>query len=35
MQDWYLKRRKYNNQQVDATQYAAFIGSVLERYLAP
>jgi len=35
MQDWYLKRRKYNNQRVDATQYAAFIGSVLERYLAP
>jgi len=35
MQDWYLKRRKYNNQGVDATQYAAFIGSVLDRYLAP
>ncbi|NYT39042.1 TetR/AcrR family transcriptional regulator [Allopusillimonas soli] len=35
MQDWYLKRRKYRIQQVDATQYAAFIGTVLERYLLP
>ncbi|KAA0889914.1 TetR/AcrR family transcriptional regulator [Pusillimonas sp. ANT_WB101] len=33
MQDWYLKRRKYRNQQVDATGYADFIGSVLARYL--
>ena len=33
MQDWYLKRRKYSNQGVDATQYAEFIGSVLDRYL--
>ncbi|TEA78608.1 TetR/AcrR family transcriptional regulator [Allopusillimonas ginsengisoli] len=35
MQDWYLKRGKYNRQQVDATRYAVFIGSVLERYLLP
>ncbi len=35
MQDWYLKRRKYSRQQVDATQYAQFIGAVLERYLLP
>lgn len=33
MQDWYLKRRKYHNQQVDAARYADFIGSVLARYL--
>ncbi|MDS1140843.1 TetR/AcrR family transcriptional regulator [Pusillimonas sp. SM2304] len=35
MQDWYLKRRKYSNQGVSATQYAEFIGSVLHRYLSP
>lgn len=35
MQDWYLKRRKYNNQDVSATQYAEFIGQVLDRYLLP
>src|SRR5690606_22886511 len=35
MQDWYLKRRKYSNQGVSATQYAELIGDVLDRYLAP
>jgi AcrR family transcriptional regulator len=35
MQDWYLKRRKYKNQHVDATRYAEFIGLVLERLLIP
>lgn len=35
MQDWYLKRRKYSRQKVDATEYAQFIGSVLDRYLLP
>src|SRR5690606_33578713 len=35
MQDWYLKRRKYSNQGVSATQYAEFIGSVLHSYLNP
>lgn len=34
MQDWYLKRRKYSNQGVSATQYAELIGAVLDRYLA-
>lgn len=34
MQDWYLKRRKYSKQGVSATQYAEFIGCVLDRYLA-
>lgn len=33
MQDWYLKRRKYRNQNVDATQFAGFVGIMLERYL--
>jgi AcrR family transcriptional regulator len=33
MQDWYLKRSKYGRQQVDATQYAQFVFSVLEAYL--
>src|SRR3546814_480646 len=33
LQDWYLKRRKYSNQGVSATQYAELIGAVLERYL--
>lgn len=34
MQDWYLKRRKYTNYNIDATQYAEFVGSVLQRSLA-
>lgn len=33
MQDWYLKRRKYNNQGTDVTQYAEFVGDILENYL--
>src|SRR5690606_28546891 len=33
MQDWYLKRRKYSNQEVSATQYAEFIGDLLESRL--
>ena len=33
MQDWYLKRSKYGRQQVDATEYAQFVFSVLEAYL--
>jgi len=33
MQDWYLKRRKYNNQGANATQYAEFVGDILENYL--
>lgn len=33
MQDWYLKRSKYARQQVNATQYAQFVFSVLEAYL--
>lgn len=35
MQDWYLKRRKYRNEQVSPTAYADFVCSVLDRYLAP
>lgn len=35
MQDWYLKRRKYRNQGVSATQYARFVGEMLESYLVP
>lgn len=35
MQDWYLKRRKYRNQNVDATQFAGFVGAMLESYLMP
>jgi len=35
MQDWYLKRRKYSNQGVSATQYAELIRAVLDRYLSP
>jgi AcrR family transcriptional regulator len=34
MQDWYLKRRKYRNQGVDATGYAEFVGDMLQTYLA-
>ncbi|QAA92712.1 TetR/AcrR family transcriptional regulator [Pollutimonas thiosulfatoxidans] len=34
MQDWYLKRRKYSNQCVSATEYAEFIGQVLDCYLS-
>lgn len=33
MQDWYLKRRKYNNQGTDVTQYAEFVGDILQNYL--
>lgn len=33
MQDWYLKRRKYNNQGTNVTQYAEFVGDILESYL--
>jgi AcrR family transcriptional regulator len=35
MQDWYLKRRKYSNQGVSATQYAEFIVALLESRLLP
>ncbi len=35
MQDWYLKRRKYNNQGINVTQYAEFVGDIVENYLAP
>ena len=35
MQDWYLKRRKYRNQNVHVTQYAAFVRDVLESCLLP
>lgn len=33
MQDWYLKRRKYRNQGTSATQYAEFVGDILDNYL--
>ncbi len=35
MQDWYLKRRKYDNQGITVTQYAEFVGDILENYLEP
>lgn len=35
MQDWYLKRRKYRNQGTNATQYAEFVGDILDNYLRP
>ena len=35
MQDWYLKRRKYSNQGTNVTQYAEFVGDMLESYLIP
>jgi AcrR family transcriptional regulator len=35
LQDWYLKRRKYRDQNVDVDQYAVLIRDVLEGYLRP
>lgn len=35
MQDWYLKRRKYSNQGTTVTQYADFVGEVLQSHLLP
>ena len=35
MQDWYLKRRKYRNQGTTVTQYADFVGDMLESHLLP
>lgn len=33
MQDWYLKRRKYRNQDVSVTEYAHFVWGVLRAYV--
>lgn len=34
LQDWYLKRRKYRDNEISVEQYAATVGELLERYLA-
>lgn len=33
LQDWYLKRRKYRDQNVAVDDYAAFVRDVIESYL--
>lgn len=33
MQDWYLKRRKYREHQVDPTQFADFLCEMMDRFL--
>lgn len=35
MQDWYLKRRKYREDEVGPTAYADFLCELLDRYLVP
>ncbi|MCS5564111.1 TetR/AcrR family transcriptional regulator [Marinobacter sp.] len=34
LQDWYLKRRKYRDQEVDVDEYAGVIRDVIESYLS-
>lgn len=35
LQDWYLKRGKYRRQDVSVEAYAAMLGEIMERHLAP